>query len=67
MEIYLDKKNKTIVVPFGILQKNHVDFIKNCGFSILETDILKNDDITIKKFKKNKNRKKNKKNNYKKK
>lgn len=67
MKIYLDKNNKTIIAPFGMLQKNHVDFIKSCGFAFTETDRFEFNTTEIRKFKKNKNRKKNRKTNYKKK
>ncbi|MGL5856201.1 MAG: hypothetical protein ACRCYA_13300 [Cetobacterium sp.] len=67
MKIYLDKYNKTIIAPFEILQKNHIDFIKSCGFTFVETDELKFNAREIRKFNKNKNRKKNRKTNFKKK
>lgn len=66
MKIYLDKNNKTIIAPFGMLQKNHVDFIKSCGFAFTETGEFKFNTTEVRKFKK-KNRKKNRKTNYKKK
>ncbi|MGL5624885.1 hypothetical protein [Cetobacterium sp.] len=67
MKIYLDENNRTIIAPFGVMQKSHVKFIKSCGFAFTETDELKFNTTEIRKFKKNKNRKKNRKTNYKKK